>query len=141
MEHYDSQKARQVWQRVWGEQQEVARPLQQLLLAEMQTASDFGRLQRRFPEMKPLLAQSRKSIDCLRGILLLTAGTRPAPSALKAKEEPVDILLRRCIGQCLKAAADYAAHANDPEYGCIFAQLAEQKRQHCRRLLELIGAT
>ncbi len=139
MEKYDSRMAHRVWSRVWGEQQESVKPLQQLLLAETQAASDFGRLQRRFPEMKPLWEQTLKNIHCLRGILFITAGTRPAPIPLKAAEEPADILLRKCVGRCLKTAADYDSVANDPEYGCIFTQLAEEKRQLCRRLLELAG--
>lgn len=139
MEHYDSQKAQRVWGRVWAEAPDTLPHLQRILLSEMQAAADYRRLLRRFPEMRLILEQTRKSIACLRGILILTGGIPPTSIPPKQKEEPTDVMLRRCTGQCLKTAADLAACGNDPEYGCILARLAEQKQQQCTGLLELIG--
>lgn len=139
MEHYDSLKAQQVWSRVRGESEKNTPPLPKLLLAEMQLSADLGRLLHRFPETKGLLAHCRKNIACLRGILFLTDSSRPVPVLPKPQDSSAETLLRKCIGQQLQAAADYTSLADHPEYGCIFTRLAEQKRQQCQVLLEMLG--
>lgn len=137
MEKYDSRMARRVWERVWAEPEgEISG---HLMMGEAQTLADYTKLQRRFPEMKPLAEDIRRHIACLRGIRFLKEGSRPDLVSAKAKEEPADTALRRCYAHSLKIAGEYAALAEDPEFGCIYSQLTATKRRHCRILLELLG--
>ena len=141
MEKYDSRMAHRVWSRVWAEPEQPLQGPGHLMLCEAQAFADYTKLQKQFPEMKALSADIRHHIACLRGIRYLKDGQRPEPIAVKPREEAVDTTLRRCYAQSLKAAADYTSQAEDEEYGCIFAQLADAKRRHCRILLEILGRT
>ena len=137
MEKYDSRMAHRVWSRVWAEPE--PENCGHLMMGEAQAFADYTKLQRHFPEMKALAEDIGHHIACLRGIKFLKDGFRPGPVTAKAKEEPLDTALRRCYAGSLKAAGEYTALAEDPEYGCIYAQLADAKRRHCRILLELLG--
>ena len=108
-------------------------------MCEAQALADYTKLQRQFPEMKLLAQDIRQHLACLRGIKFLKDGQRPAPVTAKTREEPLDTTLRRCYAGSLKAAGEYAALSEDPEYGCVYTQLADAKRRHCRFLLELLG--
>ena len=39
----------------------------------------------------------------------------------------------------MRARAQYEGRSSDPEYGQVYARLAEQEKEHCRIILELIG--
>ena len=137
MEKYDSGMARRVWDRVWAEPEAGDRG--HMMMREAQALADYTKLQRQIPELKLLTRDTRRHLACLRGIKLLKDGHFPAPVAMKAKEEPLETALRRCYALSLKAAGEYETLSEDPEYGCVYAQLADTKRRHCRLLLELFG--
>ena len=139
MEKYDSRMAQRVWNRVWAEPEQPRQGPGALLLLEAQALADYTKLQKHFPEMKTLSEDMRQHIACLRGIRFLKDGHRPEPITIKPREETAETTLRRCYVQSLKAASEYGAQAEDPEYGCIYSQLADTKRRHCRTLLELLG--
>ena len=139
MEKYDSQMAKRVWDRVYKEPEQPREAPGHLMMCEAQILADYTRLQRRFPEMKTLAEDTRKSIACLRGIRYLQEGRLPETLPLKQKEDPADIVLRRCYMLSAKTAAELSSRAEDPEYGCIYTQMADIKRRHCRILLELLG--
>ena len=50
-----------------------------------------------------------------------------------------EALLRRCYGREMQCLAKYEARSSDPEFGVVFARLAEQERRHCHMVLELLG--
>ena len=139
MEKYDSQLAQRVWNRVLAEPETPRKEPGHLYMQEARILADYTKLLPRFPAMKPLLADTRRHMNCLRGIRYLKDGARPDPISIKPREETDDITLRRCYGQCVKAAAACRALADDPEYGICFASMAEDHCRHCRSLLELIG--
>lgn len=139
METFDGQMAQRVWQRVRGAEE----PILSLLTMESQAAAVYRQLIGRLPKYRRLFEQLLKKtqyhIRCLRGIGYLTAGVRPAKLKLKPRQETVAGLLRTCYLQNLKAAEEYSRHQDNPEYGSVFAQLAQEKRQHCLLLLALLG--
>ncbi len=139
MENYDSRMAQRVWNRVWEQPQASGEGLGSLLLEESQALADYTRLSGKYPELKPLAAECRRSIACLRGLITLTQGRPPAPMPVKPGQEALPALLRRCCHQSLKAVKICEGRASDPEFGCIFTQLAEIRRRHSRVLLELMG--
>ena len=139
MEPYDGQMAQRVWQRVRGAEE----PILSLLTLESQAAAAYGQLARRLPkhrkQFERMLQQTQYHIKCLRGMGYLTSGVRPARLPLKPRQETTAGLLRTCYLHSLKAAEGYAQHQDNPEYGIVFAQLAQEKRQHCALLLALLG--
>ena len=139
MEQYDSHMAQRVWNRVWSENTPAREELGHLWMCEAQLFADYTKLLRRFPEIKPLLRDTRRHMACLRGIRYMTGGSVPAPIPAKPRTEKDEITLQRCCAQCLKTGAAYDAQSGDPEYGFCFARMAEETRQHCRILLEHIG--
>ncbi len=139
METYDPRVARRVWDRVWAQPEQDREGLGAFILREGQTAADCTKLARRCPEAKSLAEETGKILACLRGLQQLQGGRRPAPISTKNREEPVKTVLQRCIFQCLKAVQIYESRSRDPEFGCIYAQLAQTKEKHCRLLLELLG--
>ena len=40
----------------------------------------------------------------------------------------------------MRSLKEYEARADDPEYGHVFARIAQQEREHCMALLGLIGS-
>ena len=139
MKPYDGEMAQRVWQRVRGEEE----PILSLLTMEAQTAAAYRQLARQLPRhrrlFEKLLQQTQYHIRCLRGIGYLTSGVRPARLPLKPRQETVAGLLRTCYLQSLKAAEGYTGQQDNPEYGGVFAQLSQEKRQHCMLLLSLLG--
>ena len=138
MENYDSRMAQRVWERVRSEP-ERENTCGHMMMAEVRALADYTRLQRLFPEMKALTQDVRQHIACLRGIRFLKEGQRCDPVTVKAADEAPDIALRRCYGLSLRLAGEYSALAEDPEFGCVYAQLSETKRRHCKALLSILG--
>jgi len=60
---------------------------------------------------------------------------RHASPAGKNKEQA----LRSCYGREMHCLARYEQHADHPEFGAVFARLAQEEREHCLKLLELLG--
>ena len=146
METIDKEKAARVWQRVTG-QTEDTRSLQELtdLIAQKWAdAATYLHLSRRFQgkesgTLRRLSEQSQAQTACLKGIYTLITGSHPILRTLPPDQEPPEQVLRRCYGREMHCLARYEAKKQDPEYGQVFARLAEQEKDHCRAVLELIG--
>ena len=146
MDMFDQTKAREVWQRVQGNPP-VSRPeegLLALILREAEDADIYLQLSRRLSGkagamLGKMYQQEQAHLACLRGIYILTTGKRAAVSLPKRQPDAPERLLRRCYGQEMRCIAQYDQRSSDPEYGQVFAKLAEQEREHCRMILELLG--
>ncbi len=139
MEHYDSQMAQRVWDRVRQEPGEAKPGIGSMLMGEAQIAGTLGLLQHRYPQLRPVLDQTRRRIQCLQGIRFLAEGSSPAPAALKHSGEAAGSALRRCLSQMLKSALGYQSRSGDPEYGFCYADMAQEVYRGCRVILELLG--
>ena len=154
MQTYDPQKAARVWLRVQAGQEtpkelprEEKRPedLQRLIMDEWNAAATYLRLARQMPQkeamtLQRLAREEHTHTACLKGIYHLITGNQAAVSAQKAEGEMPMQILRRCYGQEMRSLKEYEARSDDPEYGHVFSRLAEQEREHCRAVLELIGS-
>lgn len=148
METIDRQKAARVWERVTAgtrAPQWSMEELHDLIAQEWANAATYLQLSRRVQgnhsaTLRRLFQQEQAHAACLKGICNLITGTIPTVHAPKLSQEPVDTVLRRCYGQQMRCLARYEARSADPEYGQVFARLAEQERQHCHLLLELLGS-
>lgn len=147
METYDKAKAARVWQRVQGEV--AANPtqgLQGLIAEEWADAALYLSLSRRVQGnaaaiLRKMGQEEEAHMACLKGIYTLQGTGRPEiPSPAPVDKAPVAMLLRRCYGREMRCLAQYEARASDPEYGQIFARIAQQEREHCRQILELLGS-
>ena len=147
MNPYDPQKAARVWQRVHSAQPEAPRQeenLKELIMNEWIAASTYARLARQLGQKEGQLLQRLSREEhahgaCLRGIYSLKTGEKCALKALKIENEPPELTLRRCYGMEMRSLKEYEAKCEDPEYGHVYAKLAEQEREHCVALLGIIG--
>ena len=145
---YDPQKAARVWQRVQSTQPEVSRPeenLKELIYNEWTAAATYGRLARQLPQKEGAILQrlSREEHGhgaCLRGIYLLKTGEKCPVHTPEPGTEPVEATLRRCYGLEMRSLKEYEAKTGDPEYGHVYARLADQEREHCMALLGVLGS-
>ena len=146
METYDKAKAARVWQRVQGET--VANPmqgLQGLIAEEWADAAMYLALSRRVQgnhsmSLKKMSQQEQSHMACLKGIFTLQGTGRPEiPAPQPIEKASITMLLRRCYGREMRCLAQYEARASDPEYGQVFARMAQQEREHCRQILEMLG--
>ena len=147
MNVYDPQKAARVWQRVQSAQRlpsETDENLKELIMNEWIAAATYAQLARKLPQAQGQVLQrlSREEHGhgaCLRGIYTLKTGEKcPVHMPNVGKENP-EVTLRRCYGLEMRSLKEYEAKCDDPEYGHVYARLADQEREHCMALLGVIG--
>lgn len=148
MNTFDQQKAARVWQRV---QESKPAPktdrvdnLQELIMNEWTAAATYQQLSRQVQPKDAAVLQrlSREEHShgaCLRGMYNLITGEKCEVHMPQLQKEPLERTLRRCYGLEMRSLKEYEAKCDDPEYGHVFARIAEQKREHCMALLGLIG--
>lgn len=146
MDIVDKQKAAQVWQRVTASNTPMrnSQELMELITEEWADASTYLQLSRQFQGkesgvLRRMSEQEQAHTACLKGIYTLINGSAPKVRTMGPLQEPPMQVLRRCYGREMHCLAQYEARMTDPEYGPVFARLAEQEREHCRLILELIG--
>ena len=147
METIDRAKAARVWQRVQGEV--TANPTQGLpamIAEEWADAVIYLSLSRRVQGnaaniLKKMGQEEQAHMACLKGIYPLQGAGRPEiPAPPAVDKAPVSVLLRRCYGREMRCLAQYESRSSDPEYGQIYVRMAQQEREHCRQILELLGS-
>ena len=147
METFDKVKAARVWQRVQGEM--TASPthgLQALIAEEWADAAIYLSLSKRLQGnaaniLRKIGQEEQSHMACLKGMYALQGSGRPdIPAPPPLDKAPVSVILRRCYGREMRCLAQYEARANDPEYGQVYARMAQQEREHCRLILELLGS-
>lgn len=145
----DAGKEAEIWRRVRGEhvqsRQSAMDNLQELIMEEWNSASAYLQLSRQMQTreaaavLQRLFREEQAHAACLKGIYVLVKGTKPEVRTAPAAKERVEIALRKCYGREMRSLMEYEKRSDDPEYGPVFARLAEQEREHCRTVLELIG--
>ena len=147
MEHFDSERAKRVWQRVQSgtpPQQAPLQSLQGLIQRELTDGVTYQQLMRRLQGkeqlvLRQLYEQKMRNAAILKGICLLTEGTAPQVAPYPVTGDPAAVLLRRCYGSQQQTLAEYESRKEDPQNGRIFQKLAEQTLSDCCVLLELLG--
>lgn len=145
MDTIDPATAARVWQRVQGTPAgEAARDLPELIAQEWTDAQLYLQLSRRLQGkessiLRRMFEEEQAHTACLKGIYTLVTGKRPAVKAVPVGQEDPERLLRRCYGREMHCLAQYEARTGDPEYGQVFSRLAEQEREHCRLVLQILG--
>jgi len=147
MEKYDTELEARVWKRVRGEAEECPCPLelQPLAAAEWAEAAMYLMLSRQMQGsrkglLRQLFEQERAHADCLKGMHQMMTGKplslRTPPPSVQMPEQA----LRKCYANTLRRLGEYEKRSDDPQYGHVFQKMAEEEKQHCRMLLELVGS-
>ena len=146
MEMIDPQKAARVWQRVQGGSAPDPEYLVPLAALEAGDAGAYLQLSRRFQgkdaaTLRQLYEQELSHAACLRGMYqMLTGSHLPLTPVQTGVADNTQAALRRCYAREMQSLAAYEARMSDPQYGQVFARLAQQERNHCHILLTLIGS-
>lgn len=147
MKSYDANAAARVWDRVQSTALPPGdAPLILNLIAEAQLdAVCYRQLSKALPpalsaSIRQLAQQTQAQGSCLKGIYTMITGETPKLPPQKISADPPGILLRRCYGRQMRALSQYEARQSDPQYGHVFRSLARQSQEHCRKILETLGA-
>lgn len=148
MNTYDPRKAERVWARVQGDREpEVKAPemnLQAMIMNEWVASSTYLALSRQVPPREGCILQRLAREEqghgaCLKGIYTMITDQEPVIKASPMTAGSVELILRKCYAAEMQTAREYESWVSDPEYGPVFCRLAEQEREHCRIILELMG--
>ena len=148
MNTYDPKKAQRVWDRVQGtrepEPKEPEMNLQAMIMNEWVASATYLALARQVPPREMCVLQRLAREDqghgaCLKGIYAMITDQEPVIKATPMTAGSVELVLRKCYAAEMNTAREYERWATDPEYGPVFGRLAEQEREHCRHVLELLG--
>ena len=147
MQAYDPEKAARIWDRVRQPPQAGldVQKLPALINEEWADAATYLLLARQFQGkhnlmLRQMAEQEQTHAACLKGIYTLVSGKRAPEFTPQPDSAPLETMLRRCYGREMRSLAAYEARSTDPEYGQVFSRLAAQERDHCRKLLELLGS-
>ena len=135
-----------VWQRVKEDAPRIdpRKGLQELITREWEIAGACLQLSRRLQgkqgaQLRQLYEKEQAHISCLKGMYTLITGQRPHVRGFSNAAGFPETELRRCYGKQMQNLAEYERRSSDSEYGHIFKSLADQERQHCHLLLEILG--
>ena len=147
MSAYDPKKAAEVWKRVQSPFEAAPGPadLLAMITEERLDAVTYLHLSRFFRGssgalLRRMSQQEQAHATCLTGIYTLLTGERPKIRTLAVPKQAPQVLLRQCYGREMRALARYQERASDPEYGQVFARLANREQEHCQTLLLLLGS-
>lgn len=142
----DMQK--RVWDRVQGKQAEQMPPLrrenwksqlypvQENGMVYQSLAAQLGG--REGEKLRRLHQESRKCVACIKGLCRLRGEQVKAPVVQPGKEPPRRAL-EKCYHREKKLWQDWEEQSADPEHGVVFGRLAQQAREHCVTILEILG--
>ena len=146
MEKIDPQLQSRVWQRVRGEEpkQNLPDTLKALAAAKWQQAAAYLMLSRQLQGREKALVrrmfeEEQAQAACLKGAYTMLTGEPLTARTPPPVPEAPEITLRKCCGRELRALAQYESAAEHGEYGPVLARLAQQEREHCRMILEVLG--
>lgn len=117
--------------------------LPELIAGEWADAATYLALSRRVEGrqsrvLRQLFQQEQAHAACLKGIYHLTAGVGALSRRVPQADASPEQVLRGCYGRMMRRLAAYEEEARNPDYGGIFSRLAQQEREHCRMVLELL---
>lgn len=146
MDTLDSTMAERVWQRVHSKDtsEDLSAALLAMISAERSDAAVYLQLSRKYQGqesmlLRKLFEQEQSHTACLKGMYMLLTGQKPVARTAKPPLESTEATLRKCYGREMRCLAQYEQWSAHREYGPVFARMAEQEREHCRILLQLLG--
>lgn len=147
----DREMQKRVWERVQRRPPEPEQmlPLKRenlkpLLYPVQENSAAYQSLSRRMQgkdgeKCRRLHQESQKCIACMKGMCRLR-GEQVKLQPLPAPKEPTRRLLESCYRREKQLWSEYETRSADPDHGVVFSRLAQQAREHCVTILELLGA-
>ena len=141
----EQEREAKVWQRVAGQQEtRTDLGIRGLIRESGELAAIYRRMGEKLTGQEKHLARKLYEMEqsnraCLRGIALLSGigadSTKPwVPGKGDGKGQ-----LMRCYHRTQHCQAEYMARSLDPEYGCVYRELALRQERQCALLAELLG--
>ena len=145
MEKKNLELEQRVWKRVRGEEQPSAVSVQSLMAAEQDEAAVHLMLSRQMQgKEKALLRRMFEEDRChaamLRGMNELMTGKRLAARTAPPTPQTPETTLRKSYARKLQALSEYESRCADGEYGAVFSKMAQQEKEHCAMILEILGS-
>ena len=141
----EQEREAKVWQRVAGQQEtRTDLGIRGLIRESGELAAIYRRMGEKLTGQEKQLARKLYEMEqsnraCLRGIALLSGigadSTKPwVPGKGDGKGQ-----LMRCYHRTQHCQAEYMPRSLDPEYGCVYRELALRQERQCALLAELLG--
>ena len=132
-----------VWQRVMQQPQAEASPLKAIAVEVQAAVAEYRQLLKSRVEShrelgKRLLTAEQENLACLRGLHYLQTGESMKLPMVNAM--PVDLhrFVRR-YHNTRKLLTEFTARSAEPEWGCVFCEMASRQQMQCDRLCQLVG--
>ena len=144
----DREMQRRVWERVQQRAPEQMLPLKRenlkpLLYPAQENSAAYQSLSRRMPgkdgeKCRRLHQESQKCIACIKGMCRLRGEQVKLKPLPMPKEDPRR-LLETCYRREKQLWSEYETRSADPDHGVVFGRLAQQAREHCVTIMEILG--
>ena len=148
MERLDLDLQKRVWQRVQARNETGNVPppadnIKPLILTAQENAAVYRRAaqragQRDRERLMALYREARQSIACMRGICRVR-GEQVRMLPLTPRWEPMPRALQKCYHRERRLWEEWDRRTGDPEYGLVFGRMAQQARERCATIMELLG--
>ena len=148
MEKLDKELQNRVWQRVQSREKLEMPSLEQtnlrpLILTAQENVAAYQNLSRQIPgkdgeKARRLWQESQKCIACMKGICRARGEQVKVPQ-LRAEKEPVKRALMKCYHRERKLWGEWEQRSGEAEHGLVFGRLAQQAREHCVTIMEILG--
>ena len=89
-------------------------------------------------KLRRLHQEQQSAMACIKGICRLR-GERVKVPKLTAPREPPRRTLEKCYHREKQLWGEYESRSAEPEHGVAFGRLANQAREHCVTILEILG--
>ena len=144
MERMDAQLQRRVWERVLGTAEQPRQenwkgllyPAQENALVYQNLSAQSG--QHHGEKLRRLQQEQRRCIACIKGICRLR-GEKVKTPVVQIPKEPARRALEKCYHREKRVWEACEHWSSDPDHGVVFGRLAQQAREHCVTILEILG--
>ena len=132
-----------VWQRVMGQPQSENSELKKLAMDSQEGVTLYRQLLKSRVEShrelgRKLLSTEGEILNSLKGLHYLQAGVQMKLPMTGSTSVDVKSLVRRYHIAC-RAVAEFTARSAEPEWGCVFLNLAKLQERQCQTLCQLLG--
>ena len=148
MEGMNREMQKRVWERVQGRQAEQMPPLKRdnlkaLLYPIQENGAAYQNLSSQLggrdgEKLRRLHQEQRRCASCIKGLCRLR-GEQVKTPPVQVPREPARRCLEKCYHREKRLWQEYEDRSLDPDHGIVFGRLAQQAREHCVTILEILG--
>ena len=148
MEELDRELQKRVWSRVQNRGENQMPPLKQenlkvFFLPIQENIAAYQQLARQNTgksgeKLRRLHQESQQYIACIKGICRLQ-GEQVKLKPLMPPKEQARRMLEKCYHREKRLWSAWEQRSLDPEHGVVFGRLAQQAREHCVTIMEILG--